>query len=145
MTETLDRQIEVFNTLGRSTGTSDLDPDKAPSIQTKLAWSMFCQGWLQYLPEDAAGELLERTGLRSEYVPIESEEGQSRRCSGCGGEIHALAGAKVVVCDGCGRTLDVGAAELTCSNCGGTMTLPVGASRTACPFCKVDVERVGIF
>jgi DNA-directed RNA polymerase subunit RPC12/RpoP len=78
-------------------------------------------------------------------VPIEPEEGLSRRCSGCGGEIHALAGAKVVVCDGCGRTLDVGAAELTCSNCGGTMTLPVGASRTACPFCKVDVERVGIF
>jgi hypothetical protein len=46
MTDTLARQIEVHDTLSTKTGTSDLDPDKAPFIQSKLAWSMFCQGWL---------------------------------------------------------------------------------------------------
>ena len=144
MTETLARQIDVHDALNRRSGVSDLDPDKADYLQGKLAWSTFCQGWLQYLPEGAAHELLERTGLRNEYVPIQPEGAQSRRCSGCGGQINALPGAKEVVCDGCGRKLDVTAAELTCGNCGATMTFPSGASRMACPYCQVDVERVGV-
>ncbi|TMM15602.1 MAG: hypothetical protein E6G01_09825 [Actinobacteria bacterium] len=144
MTETLSRQVEVHDMLNRRSGVSELDPDKADFLQSKLAWSMFCQGWLRYLPEDAAQQLLERTGLTNEYVPIQPEGSQDRRCSGCGGEIHALPGAKEVVCDGCGRKLDVTAAELTCGNCGATMTFPSGASHMACPYCKVDVERVGI-
>jgi DNA-directed RNA polymerase subunit RPC12/RpoP len=144
MTETLTRQIDVHDALNRRSGVSDLDPDKADYLQGKLAWSMFCQGWLPYLPEGAAQELLERTGLRNEYVAIEPEGAQPRQCSGCGGQISALPGAKEVVCDGCGRKLDVTAAELTCGNCGATMTFPSGASRMACPYCKVDVERVGI-
>src|SRR5207302_1983853 len=82
-------------------------PDKADYLQGKLAWSTFCQGWLPYLPEGAAQALLERTGLRNEYVPIQPQGAQSRRCSGCGGEVSALPGAKEVVCDGCGRKLDV--------------------------------------
>ena len=57
---------------------------KADFLQSKLAWSMFCQGWLRYLPEDAAQQLLERTGLTNEYVPIQPEGSQDRRCSGCG-------------------------------------------------------------
>jgi DNA-directed RNA polymerase subunit RPC12/RpoP len=144
MTETLVRQVEVHDALNRRSGVTDLDPDKADYLQGKLAWSGFCQGWLPYLPEGAAQELLQRTGLRNEYVAIQPEGAQPRRCSGCGGQIHALPGAKEVVCDGCGRKLDVTAAELTCGNCGGTMTFPSGASRMACPYCKVDVERVGI-
>jgi LSD1 subclass zinc finger protein len=48
------------------------------------------------------------------------------------------------VCDGCGRKLDVISAEITCGNCGGSMTFPSGATQMACPYCKVDVERVGI-
>jgi DNA-directed RNA polymerase subunit RPC12/RpoP len=144
MTETLARQIEVHDALNRRSGVSDLDPDKADYLQGKLAWSTFCQGWLPYLPEGAAQQLLERTGLRNEYVPVQPEGAQPRRCSGCGGQISALPGAKEVVCDGCGRKLDVTAAELTCGNCGATMTLPSGAGHMACPYCQVDVERVGV-
>jgi DNA-directed RNA polymerase subunit RPC12/RpoP len=144
MTETLARQVVVHDELNRRSGVSDLDPDKADFLQGKLAWSMFCQGWLRYLPEEAAQQLLERTGLQNEYVPIQPAGAQPRRCSGCGGEIHALPGAREVVCDRCGRKLDVTVAELTCGNCGATMTFPSGASHMACPYCKVDVERVGI-
>src|SRR2546421_12208898 len=106
MPETLARQVEVHDALNRRGGVNDLAPAKAAPLQSKLAWSMFCQGWLQYLPEGAAQELLERTGLRNEYVPIQSEGAESRQCSGCGGQIKALPGAKEVVCDGCGRKLD---------------------------------------
>jgi LSD1 subclass zinc finger protein len=49
-----------------------------------------------------------------------------------------------MVCDGCGLRLDVGAAEIPCRSCGGSMTFPEGADNTKCPFCGVDVERVGV-
>lgn len=75
---------------------------------------------------------------------MQVEDGQPRHCGGCGGEFRALPGAKAAICDGCGRKIDVGSAEIPCANCGGTMTLPVGADRVACPFCQSQVERAGM-
>jgi DNA-directed RNA polymerase subunit RPC12/RpoP len=34
----------------------------------------------------------------------------ARHCGGCGGEFSALPGAKAIICDDCGRKIDVGAA-----------------------------------
>jgi LSD1 subclass zinc finger protein len=50
-----------------------------------------------------------------------------------------------MICEGCGRKIDVGSAELHCGHCGGSITMPVGADNIACPFCQARVERVGIF
>ncbi len=144
MVDTLERQLVVFNALNKSSGVAEMDPDRAQHLTSKMAWSGFAQGWLPMLPDDGAQQLLARAGLTNEYVAVQVEEGQPRKCGGCGGEIHALDGAKAVVCDGCGRTLDVGAAEIPCVNCGAHMTLPAGAERTTCPFCSVNVEKVGI-
>jgi LSD1 subclass zinc finger protein len=109
-----------------------------------MAWSMFCQGWLGMLPEEAADQLLERTGLKNQYVAVEVVDGQPRSCGGCGSKFQIVPGAKVVVCDGCGRTLDVGSAEIPCTGCGGTITLPKGVDNISCPYCKANVEKVGI-
>ena len=144
MVETLEKQIEVGKTLYRSAGLAELDPDHAEHLTSKFAWSGFCQGWLGMLPADAAAQLLDRTGLKNEYVPVQAEDGQPRHCGGCGGEFSALPGAKAVICDGCGRTIDLGGAEIGCAACGATMTLPAGADRIACPFCQAQVERAGI-
>ncbi len=144
MAETLEKQLALFATLYRSTGVVELDPDHAEHLTTKMGWSGFCQGWLAMLPEDAAAQLLQRAGLTNDYVAIEVETGQPRHCGGCGGEFHALPDAKAVVCDGCGRTVDLGSAEIPCGGCGATMTLPRGADHIACPFCQTDVEQVGI-
>jgi len=144
LTDTLQKQIEIEKTLYRSVGLADLDPDHAEHLTGKLAWSAFCQGWLGMLPTDAAGQLLDRAGLTNQYVPLHAEDGQPRHCGGCGGEFSALPGAKAVICDGCGRKIDVGSAEIPCANCGGSMTLPAGADRIACPFCQAQVERSGI-
>jgi hypothetical protein len=138
------RQIEVYRALYRSAGLADLDPDRSEHLVGKLAWSAFSQGWLGMLPPEAARHLLERTGLQNEYVPVRAEDGQQRHCGGCGAGITALPGAKAVICEGCGRTIDVGSAELHCASCGGSMTLPAGADNVACPFCAGRVERVGI-
>jgi DNA-directed RNA polymerase subunit RPC12/RpoP len=144
MAGTLERQIERGQALYRSAGLAELDPDHAEHLTGKFAWSGFCQGWLAMLPAEAAAQLLERAGLLNEYVPVQAAGGQPRQCGGCGGHLHALPGAKAVICDGCGRQIDVGAAEIPCANCGGAITLPSGADRIACPFCQSQVTRAGI-
>jgi DNA-directed RNA polymerase subunit RPC12/RpoP len=144
MVETLEKQIEVGKGLYRSARLTDLDPDHAEHLGNKMAWSGFCQGWLAMLPPDAADQLLTKAGLKNEYVPVQVEDGQPRHCGGCGGEFTALPGARAVICSGCGRKIDVGAAEIPCANCGGTMTLPAGEDRIACPYCQSQVAKTGL-
>lgn len=144
MCDTLSRQIEATNRLARERGIDDLNPDHAAHLNTKMACSGFCQGWLQMLPQDAAGQLLEWAGLTNEYVPIDVVDGQPRSCGGCGSAFTALPGATTMVCEGCGRKLDVGSAEIPCTQCGGTLTLAPGATEATCPFCKAFVRAVGL-
>jgi DNA-directed RNA polymerase subunit RPC12/RpoP len=144
VTGTLGKQIENSRALYRSAGLDRLDPDRGGHLTGKFAWSGFCQGWLGMLPTDAGERLLDLAGLKNEYVPIQAEDGQPRHCGGCGGEFTALPGARAVVCDGCGRTMDLGSAEIPCASCGATMTLPAGADGVACPFCQSQVERAGM-
>jgi LSD1 subclass zinc finger protein len=144
MADTLKKQIEADRALYRSAGLGQLDPDHAEHLTGKLAWSGFCQGWLGMVPAGTAAQLLERAGLTNEYVPVQAEDGQSRCCGGCGAQFSALPGAKAVICDGCGRTIGLGGAEIPCAACGATMTLPAGADQVACPFCQSQVRRAGI-
>jgi len=144
MADTLEKQIAAGRALYRSAGLGQLDPDHAEHLTGKLAWSGFCQAWLSMVPADTAAQLLERAGLTNEYVPVQAEGGQPRRCGGCGAQFTALPGAKAVICDGCGRTIGLGGAEIPCAACGATMTLPAGADQVACPFCQSQVRRAGI-
>jgi DNA-directed RNA polymerase subunit RPC12/RpoP len=142
--DTLEKQLSNSREVYRSARLAELDPDHAEHLTGKFAWSSFCQGWLGMLPADTAEHLLDRAGLKNEYVPIQPHDGQPRHCGGCGGEFTALPGAKAVVCEGCGRTMDLASAEILCASCGATITLPAGADGTACPFCQSRVERAGI-
>ena len=142
--DTLEKQLDNSRALYRSARLAEIDPDHAEHLTGKFAWSGFCQGWLGMLPADAAERLLDRAGLKNEYVPIQAEDGQPRHCGGCGGEFSGLPGAKAIICDGCGRTMDLASAEIPCASCGATMTLPAGADGVACPFCQSQVERAGI-
>ena len=145
MAGTLEKQIELSRAHYRSGGFADIDPDRGEHLLPKMAWSGFCQGWLGMLPTDAAARLLQQTGLTSEYVPVAAVDGQPRHCGGCGAEFTALPGANAIVCEGCGRTMHLGDAEIPCASCGAAMTLPAGADETSCPFCQSRVRRAGIF
>jgi LSD1 subclass zinc finger protein len=144
MADTLEKQIAASQALYRSAGLAQLDPDRAEHLTGKLAWSGFCQGWLGMVPAETAAQLLERAGLTNDYVPVQAEDGQSRHCGGCGADFSALPGAEAVICNGCGRTIALGDAEIPCAACGATMTLPAGADQVACPFCQSQVRRAGI-
>lgn len=144
MVDTLKRQMAYGRELRKNAGVYEMDPDRAEHLSDKFAWSMFCQGWLGMLPADAADALIDQAGLKNSYIPIDTSGGTERSCGGCGGKFTGLPGAKVMVCEDCGRKLDVGAAEIPCTNCGATITFPLGADSTACPYCDVKLDKVGI-
>lgn len=144
LVDIVERRHEHYRTLNRSLGLTDLDPDRADHLNAKFGWSQFCQGWLGMLPPEAGQQLLARAGLANEYVPVQADDGQPRHCGGCGAQFQSLPGAAAMICEGCGRKIDVGAAELSCATCGGSMTLPAGADHIACPFCQSDVRRTGM-
>jgi LSD1 subclass zinc finger protein len=144
MCETLNRQIEATARLAPKYGLDERNPDRATHLNTKLACSSFCQGWLPFLPAESAAQLIEWAGLTNSYVEIDVADGRPRGCGGCGSRFTSLPGASLMVCEGCGRQLDVGAAEIPCTGCGASMTLPPGASDTNCPYCQTYVRKVGI-
>jgi predicted RNA-binding Zn-ribbon protein involved in translation (DUF1610 family) len=123
-----------------------IDPDHASDeVRAQLANSMFCQGWLPMLEDDDARRLVEDMKLGGEYTKAEPlTEGDARKCGGCGADVTALPGATHMVCDHCGRSLDVGGAQSPCPGCGGRLTFPTGMAHLACPFCGTDNERVGL-
>jgi LSD1 subclass zinc finger protein len=133
------------NQLALSSNLVDKDPDHASeAVRSRMAHSMFSQGWLPMLGTEDAVWLIDQLGLRGEYTKLEAPfDIQTRNCGGCGNSLSVLPGAKSVVCDHCGKALDVAGAQSPCGNCGGALSFPVGVSELQCPYCETATERVG--
>jgi predicted RNA-binding Zn-ribbon protein involved in translation (DUF1610 family) len=124
-------------------GVLALDPDDAPSgVPLRMEYSTFCQGWLPHLLPEDGRRLLEVFGLVGEYVRADLSAAVPRRCGGCGGELATMPGASAVVCQSCGRRLDLAAGECSCDGCGAALCLPDGVRRLNCPYCQAVVGRV---
>jgi hypothetical protein len=145
MVEVCKQQADHVNELAAANGLLELDPDHASAaVRSRMHASLFSQGWLAMLGQEDAAWLIAELNIGGEYVKAETiADAEERNCGGCGSQMKVVPGAKTVVCDHCGRSLDVGGAQLTCANCGATMSMPVGVQRANCPFCKSEVERVG--
>jgi DNA-directed RNA polymerase subunit RPC12/RpoP len=145
MAEVLAKQVARGTELAQSADLIDLDPDHAGSeVRRRMIAATLCQGWLPHLEAEDAKWLIDGWGLDGEYFKLEvPSDGQNWHCGVCGGEIMVLKGAKIVVCDHCGHSIDIGGGESPCRNCGGMITFPVGESHIPCPYCKADAERVG--
>ncbi len=127
----------------REAGVLDLHPDQAPeSLQQRMTWSMFCQGWLPTLAPEDSEKMIADAGLKGEYSKLEPVETTLRHCGGCGGELHMVKGAKTMLCEDCGTRIDVGDPEVNCVNCAGMISFPVGKNRLQCPFCKAEAQRM---
>jgi LSD1 subclass zinc finger protein len=66
----------------------------------------------------------------------------TKRCGGCGDELATLPGANAVICESCGRKLDIAGGETPCQNCGAPLSFPVGASGIECPYCRTGTHRL---
>jgi DNA-directed RNA polymerase subunit RPC12/RpoP len=123
-------------------GVYAMHPDKADrSIQQRIGFSLFVQGWLPMLEEAQAKMLLARTNLESEYVDVDPPKGDASSCAGCGAPLVVFPGAKRVVCEKCGQKIDV-EGRLSCQGCGAPVAMPEGMGSVPCPHCKVMMRRV---
>lgn len=136
-------QVDYSYGLLELAGVTEHHPDQVPVwLQEKLVWSMFAQGWLPYLGPEDSKAVIQETGLYGEYAPIEPKETTLRHCGQCGGDLQVIPGAKAVLCEACGRRIDVAEDEAPCPTCGALMSFPVGVGRAACPYCRAETVRV---
>lgn len=123
-------------------GIHELDPDqKPPSTSTRMTSSGLAQGWLKHLEPEDGQEFIARLGLRHEYERA-TVQGELRHCAGCGYDLTALPGATRIVCDACGRAVDLAAPQVTCQNCNNRVAFIDGVTHVHCPFCATEIRRV---
>ncbi|HEX7557042.1 MAG TPA: hypothetical protein VF338_10495, partial [Leptolinea sp.] len=141
--ELFKQQMELTYALMHETGVDAMDPDKAPpGVALRMEYTTFCQAWLPHLPPAEGERLLKLYGLNAEYDEVKPQQTSRRQCGMCGSEILTLPGAKQVVCENCGFTIDVGSDAVPCRKCGNLLSFPVSASHVVCPYCSTDTRRI---
>lgn len=102
----------------------------------------FCQGWIPHLQPADADRLLTMFGLSGEYSKVDVTDAVTKKCGNCGDELKTLPGATAVVCESCGRKLDIAGGEVPCQTCGARLSFPVGVSGIECPYCHSATHRI---
>lgn len=137
------KQMEGTYALIRKLGVHELDPDKASdTVALRMEYSTFCQAWLPHLSPADGERLLKLYGLNAEYDEVKPLETDQRHCGSCGSDVEVLPGAKQVVCESCGFTLDVNSQAIPCQNCGSLLSFPISTNHVICPYCSTDTRRV---
>jgi DNA-directed RNA polymerase subunit RPC12/RpoP len=137
------QQMELAYQTIESTGVAGMDPDEAPpGVALKMEHSTFCQAWLPHLSAEDGERLLAYYGMKGDYTKVEPQVTEDHRCGGCGVELHTMPGARVVVCEDCGRQVDIAAGAVPCRQCGAPLSYPVGVTQLQCPYCRVQTARV---
>lgn len=108
----------------------------------KINHGILLESWTPYLDERDKEKLMDRGGIRAEYVEVGPGDGEDRHCGGCGGELRMVKGASKMLCESCGRLLDVLRPEIGCGGCGNFFTIPAGKSNCSCPRCAADMRIV---
>ena len=142
LVDVLLQQAERTRVLLDGSAVRTLDPDAMPGVVAdRLFRSGLAQGWLPSL-DPADGEVLvERLQLDDAYQRP-TATGEHRHCTGCGYDLTVLEGATTVVCDACGRRIDVGGPAIVCVGCNDRVALPEGEVSASCPSCNALVRRV---
>lgn len=135
----MEKSYQMFD----ATGVSAMDPDEAPpGVQLRMEYSTFCQGWIPHLRPADVQRFLDIFGLSGEYARVDVTDAVTKRCGNCGDELKTLPGANAVICESCGRKLDIAGGETPCQNCGAPLSFPVGTSGLECPYCHTGTHRV---
>jgi hypothetical protein len=143
---TVAERFQLFTTATyhrlETSGVLALDPDKSPAgVPLRMEYSTFCQAWVPHLLPDGAQRLLGMFGLTAEYTQVTVPSVVNRRCGGCGGEQVTIPSARAVVCEACGRRLDIAGGECSCRSCGSLICFPEGVTRLSCPSCRALTLR----
>ena len=141
--ETFKRQMELAYALFHQTGVDALDPDQPPpGVALHMEFSSFCQAWLPHLSPADGERLLALYGLKAQYDQVRPQPTNVQQCGACGSRLHTLAGARQVVCEARGHTLDISAGAVPCRKCGAQLSFPVAVRQVVCPYCQTETRRV---
>jgi len=136
-------QMEATYKLLDERGVLAMDPDEAPpGVPIRMELPTFCQGWIPHLEQAQADYLLAMFGLTGEYRRVDVADAEMRKCGGCGDELTVLPDARAVVCESCGRKLDIAGGQTPCQTCGAPLSFPLGVSRIECPYCHSETHRI---
>jgi LSD1 subclass zinc finger protein len=137
------QQMELAYQMIESIGVAAMDPDEAPpGVALKMENSTFCQAWLPHLSAEDGERLLAYYGVQGDYTKVEPQVTEDHRCGSCGVELQTVPGARVVVCEDCGRQVDIAAGAVPCRQCGAPLSYPVGVTELTCPYCHTATARV---
>jgi LSD1 subclass zinc finger protein len=126
-----------------ATGVLAMDPDEAPpGVALWMEYSTFCQGWIPHLLPADGERFLAIFGLTGQYARVTVTDAVTRSCGGCGDELKTLPGATAVICESCGRKLDIASGQTPCQTCGAPLSFPVGVSSLECPYCHSGTHRI---
>ena len=119
-------------------------PDGAGAdLLKRIGYSGFVQGWLPYLHEATTKLLLETTGLKQEYLTVETNASALLNCGFCKNTVPVFAGAKQCVCEQCGHKLEI-EQGIRCDGCGSHLAVDKNTRYFPCPQCRRKIERVGL-
>lgn len=136
------RQMELAYAHMAETGVLALDPDEAPAgVPLRMEYSTFCQAWLPHLSPEEGEQLLALYGLTGKYEKFEEIDTEDKQCGACGCTLRTVPGAKAVICEGCGRKLDLGGGQTPCQGCGSQLSFPLGVNQLNCPYCSAHIAR----
>ena len=137
------QQIDMSYQVLQDNGVMALDPEEAPlSVWLRMEYSLFCQNWLPKVPPADSERFLAFFGLNSEYAQAKITNADTKKCGCCGDELTTVPGAQQVICQSCGRKLDIAGGEVPCQNCGAPLSFPVRTSTIDCPYCHTTTHRV---
>ncbi len=136
------QQMEIRYKVLQDSGVLALDPEEAPvEVWLRMEYSYFCQNWLPKIPPADADRFLDFFGLRGEYSQLKIANAETKKCGGCGDELRTVPGAQAVVCESCGRKLDIAGGDVPCQRCGAPLAFPVKTSAIDCPYCHTTTHR----
>ncbi len=137
------QQMELGYQLLKDNGIMALDPEGAPvAIWLRMEYTVFCQNWLPKMPKEDSERLLAFFGLNGNYSAVKITSTETRKCGSCGDELTTVPGAQQVICESCGRKLDIGGGQVPCQQCGAPLSFPVGTATLDCPYCHTTTHRV---
>ncbi|HET9898838.1 MAG TPA: hypothetical protein VFQ44_28275 [Streptosporangiaceae bacterium] len=136
------QQMEKRYEVLAASGVLALDPEQAPvAVWLRMEYSYFCQNWLPKIPPADVDRFLGFFGLRGEYSQLKIANPETKKCGGCGDELTTVPGAQAVVCESCGRKLDIAGGDVRCQRCGAQLAFPVKTAAIDCPYCRTTTHR----
>ena len=136
-------QMEGTYAVIRQLGVDAMDPDHAsPAVALRMEYSSFCQAWLPHLSAADGERLLKFYGLAADYDEVQALSTEHRHCGSCGSDVEALPGARQVICETCGFTIDIASQAIPCQKCGALLSFPISTNHVVCPYCSTDTRRV---